>query len=49
MVSSQGGQVRRYRCCIDVPAQRREGAAWASRSRPELFSALLDSAQATPT
>ncbi|WP_232662525.1 hypothetical protein [Pseudonocardia sp. TRM90224] len=33
--------MRRYRCCIDVFAQRREGAAWASRSRSQSFRALL--------
>ena len=37
--------MRRYRCCIGASAQRREGAAWAARSRPELFSALLGRGQ----
>ena len=41
VVSSQGGRRRRYRGCIGGGGQRREGAAWASRSRAEFLSALL--------
>ena len=41
VVSSQGGRRRRYRGCIGGGVQRGEGAAWASRSRAEFFSALL--------
>src|SRR6187402_1387443 len=40
-VASQGGRRRRYRGCIGGGVQRGEGAAWASRSRAEFFSALL--------
>ncbi|OLT03814.1 hypothetical protein BJF90_03935 [Pseudonocardia sp. CNS-004] len=45
VVSSQGGRSGRYRGCIGPTVQRGEGAAWASRSRPELFGALLSTYQ----